>query len=88
MTDTLALNSIGTEKLLIKAFGDKSPRLKECELVQLSIPSSPSMELNAISVPVIRSPLSNQAMNVAVDKFPQLPRRIERFTHDALRRSI
>ena len=56
------------------ASGDKSPRLKECELVQLSIVSNTDMGLyvNAFSVPDICSPLSNQAVNVAVDKYPHL----------------
>lgn len=45
LCNALELNSVGTDKLLIKAFGDESPRLKSCELVQLGITSIDGMEL-------------------------------------------
>ena len=70
----LNLNSIGCDRLLIKAFGEETPKLKSSELVQLSITSIDGMELyvNAYSVPIICSPLSNQATNVAVERYPHL----------------
>ena len=70
----LNLNSLGTDNLLIKTFGEETPRLKSCELVQLSITSIEGMELyvNAYSVPSICSPLSNQAVKLAVNNYPIL----------------
>lgn len=71
---TLQLPVIGSHNLLIKAFGDESPRLRSCELVQLSITSIDGMELyvNAYCVPTICSPLSDQAVRVAVQNYPHL----------------
>ena len=74
MCKALNLPSIGTDNLLIKAFGDESPRLRACNVVQLSITSVDGMKLyvKAYSVPTICSPLSNQAVKLAVEKYPHL----------------
>lgn len=70
----LKLPVVGNDNLLIKAFGDESPRLRSCDLVQLALISDDGMELyvNAYNVPTICNPLSNQAVEVAVQEYPHL----------------
>ena len=45
LQDTLKLPQVGADELLVKAFGDETPKSRYCELVQLSITSVDGMEL-------------------------------------------
>ena len=56
-----------SNKVLIKEFGNDKGTLTSCDTVQLAIKGSDNLTvyINAFVVPVICSPLSNQAISLA-----------------------
>ena len=74
LKNSLGVQPVNKQSLLVKTFGNDSPKLMSCDLVQVSITAPDGLELyvNAFSVPVICSPISNQAAEVAVEKYPHL----------------
>ena len=70
----MGLETVSKQSLLVKTFGNESPKLMSCDLVQVSITATDGLELyvNAFSVPVICSPISNQAVELAVKQYPHL----------------
>ena len=74
LKNSLGVQPVNKQSLLVKTFGNDSPKLMSCDLVQVSITATDGLELyvNAFSVPVICSPISNQAVEVAVEKYPYL----------------
>ena len=74
LKNSLGVQPVNKQSLLVKTFGNDSPKLMSCDLVQISITVTDGLELyvNAFSVPVICSPISNQAVEVALEKYPHL----------------
>ena len=70
----LNLPVIAKEKLMIKAFGDSSPKVRECEIVQIGIKCVDGVEviMTAYVVPVICTPISNQVISGALERHPYL----------------
>ena len=70
----LNLPVIAKEKLIIKAFGDSSPKVRECEIVQIGIKCVHGVEviMTAYAVPVICTPISNQVISGALERHPYL----------------
>ena len=71
---SLNLKAVGKDRLLIKTFGDEAPRVRECEIVQIAVKSLDGMEIyiHAYVVPNICSPITNQVMSIAVEKYEYL----------------
>ena len=74
LRNSLGLETVSKQSLLVKTFGNEYPKLMSCDLVQVSITATDGLELyvNAFSVPVICSPISNQAVELAVKQYPHL----------------
>ncbi len=74
LRSSLGLETVSKQSLLVKTFGNEYPKLMSCDLVQVSITGTDGLELyvNAFSVPVICSPISNQAVELAVKQYPHL----------------
>ena len=74
MRDRLNLPTVKSSKVLIKEFGNDKGTLQSCDSVQLAIKGADNLTvyINAFVVPLICSPLSNQAINVAQDMYPHL----------------
>jgi hypothetical protein len=74
LKNSLGVQPVNKQSLLVKTFGNDFPKLMSCDLVQVSITATDGLELyvNAFSVPVICIPISNQAVEVAVEKYPHL----------------
>ena len=72
--DALELPVIAKEKLLIKTFGDTSPKLTTCEVVQFGILCKDATEfvMHAYVVPVICTPISNQVLSLAIKNYYHL----------------
>ena len=72
----LSLFTMRTEKLLIKTFGCKNEQLKECGLVQFYVKGlgvgSSTVQMTAHVVPLICSPLKDQAVQVAQESYEHL----------------
>jgi hypothetical protein len=70
----LGVQPVNKQSLLVKTFGNDSPKLMSCDLVQVSIAATDGLEMyvNTFSVTVICSPISNQVVEVAVEKYPHL----------------
>ena len=70
----LGLQVTRRDKILIKTFGNTEPQLKTADVVQLAIYFVDQLiifiELYVIEV--VCSPLANQRVNIAVDKYPHL----------------
>ena len=68
----LNLPVFAKEKLMIQAFGDLSPKVRECEVVQIGIKDIDGVELliSAYVVPVICMPISNQVVSGTLEKHP------------------
>ena len=72
LRQALNLPSLKKECLLIKTFGNNSEQIENCNLVQLclqSIRDDLSIYVTAYEVPKICSPLQNQKINSAQQKF-------------------
>ena len=74
LKNSLELQPVNKQSLLVKTFGNDSPKLMSCDLVQVSITAVDGLEVyvNAFSVPFICSPISNHAVEVAVEKYAHL----------------
>ena len=74
MRDRLNLPTVNSDRVLIKEFGNEKGTLKSCDTVQLAIKCADNLTVyvNAFVVPVICSPLSNQAIDFARDMYPHL----------------
>ena len=70
----LSLPVVGKEKLLIKTFGDESPKLRDCEIVQFAVccKNGEAIVMQAYVVPVIWTPISNQVISRAVKHYEHL----------------
>ena len=70
----LGLSVIRRDKILIETFGSTEPQLKTADVVQLAIHCVDQLiifiELYVIEF--VCSPLANQCVNIAVDKYPHL----------------
>ena len=71
---SLNLKVVGKDRLLIKTFGDEAPRVRECEIVQITVKALDGMEIyiHAYVVPNICSPITNQVMSIAVERYEHL----------------
>ena len=77
MRNALQLPTINRETLMIKTFGSETGQLQSCDLVQLCVQGMTSetcLYINAYSVPIICSPLRNQAVNLAARTYQHLNR--------------
>ena len=74
--DALELPVIGKDKLLIKTFGETTPKITTCEIAQFTILCKNGTEfiMQAYVVPVICTPISNQVLSLAVEKYDHLRR--------------
>ena len=74
LRNALGLQPVRKQSLLVKTFGNDSPKLMSCDLVQVSVTASDGLELyvSAFSVPIICSPISNQAVELATKNYPHL----------------
>ena len=61
----LSLPVVGKDKLLIKTFGDESPKLRNCEIVQYAVccKNGEAIVMQAYVVPVICTPISNLVLS-------------------------
>ena len=63
------------EKLLIKTFGQEKEQLKECDLVEFCVgglSESSKVQMTALAVPLIWSPLKDQAIQFAQQSYSHL----------------
>ena len=74
LAQSLNLPIVGKDKIVIKTFGDDSPVLHSCNIVQLAVQclDGEMIYINAYSVPFICSPLSGQRIETAVTNYPHL----------------
>ena len=74
LRSTLKLETVESENLLIKTFGDKSPKVLSCDKVKFAVTDTEGNEIimDAYSVPTICSPISNQSIKVALEEYPHL----------------
>ena len=74
LRDRLNLPAVNSNKVLIKEFGNERGTLQTCDTVQVAIRCADNLTvyINAFVVPLICSPLSNQAINFAKDMYPHL----------------
>ena len=74
LRSTLKLETVESENLLIKTFGDKSPKVLSCNKVKFAVTDTEGNEIimDAYSVPTICSPISNQSIKVALEEYPHL----------------
>ena len=71
---TLNLETVESENLLIKTFGDEPPKVLACNRVKFAVTDTEGNEIvmDAYSVPTICSPISNQSIKVALEEYPHL----------------
>eukprot|EP00795_Rhopilema_esculentum_P011143 gene11143-20028_t len=74
LKNALSLPVIGKDKMFIKTFGKVSPKFTTCEIVQLGIVCKDGTEImvQAYVVPVICTPISNQLLSTAIEKYEHL----------------
>ena len=74
MKRSLNLKVVGKDLLLIKTFEDEASRVRECGIVQITVKSLDRIEIyiHAYVVPNICSPITNQVMSIAVEKYEHL----------------
>ena len=74
LCDKLSLPKIGSEKVLIKTFGNDEPCLTSCDIVQLRIacPDGLNLFIKAYTIPIVCSPLSDQSIGLAKKSYPHL----------------
>jgi len=71
----LNLLSKRKEKLLIKTFGQENGQLKECDVVEFCVSGlseSSKVQMTALAVPLICSPLTDQAVQFAQQSYSHL----------------
>ena len=72
----LSLSAMRTEKLLIKTFGCENEQLKECDVVEFYVKGlgvdSSTVQMTAHVVPLICSPLKDQAVQLAQESYEHL----------------
>ena len=69
------LMSLDDENLMINAFGSTEEKIQTLDLVNVKIQSlcgKGYLVIEVYSVPNICAPISNQTINLAVDKYPML----------------
>ena len=75
LRNRLRLPTLKTEKLLIKTFGDDREQLRECDTVRFAakgLNDNLMLYINAHTVPLICSPIQNQAIQFAVESYDHL----------------
>ena len=74
LQDALKLPAVTSDNLLVKTFANESPRLMSCDMVQISITAMDGLKLyiNAYSATTVCSPISNQEIDIAMEKNPYL----------------
>ena len=72
----LDLSAVKTEKLLIKTFGQENEQLKECDVVEFCVKGlgvdSSTVQMTAHVVPLICSPLKDQAVQLVQQSYEHL----------------
>ena len=74
LRDRLKLQTINTDEVLIKEFGNHTGTLKQCDCVQLAVRCADNLTvyIKAYVVDLICSPISHQAINLAQNMYPHL----------------
>ena len=74
LRNELCLPSIGTEKVLIKTFGNNEPSPKKCNIVQFALECQDNLRvfINAYEVELICGPIANQTIEIAQQRYPHL----------------
>ena len=70
----LNLETVDSENLLVKTFGDENPKILACNRVKFAVMDSEGHDIwmDAYSVPTICSPITNQSIKVALEEYPHL----------------
>ena len=74
LRNTLNLETVESENLLIKTFGDEAPKFLTCNRVKFAVTDTKGnyITMDAYSVPTNCSPISNQSIKVALEEYPHL----------------
>ena len=74
MRNTLNVETVESENLLVKTFGDEASKVLACDKVQVAVTDTKGNDImmEAYSVPTICSPISNQSIKVALEEYPHL----------------
>ena len=75
LREKLGLETVRKELLILRTFGSSESFVKRLDVVKLRVeygPDEKSLCVEVLSVPFICSPLSNQKVSVACEKFPVL----------------
>ena len=75
LKDSLKLSIVGRESMIIKAFGSDSSDVQICDLTTLKIKnrlSDLSVDIQALSVPFIASPIQGQSVQWAKQNYKHL----------------
>ena len=74
LRNTLKLETVESENLLVKTFGDEAPKVLKCDRVKFAVMDTEgnNVMMDAYSVPTICSPISNQSIKVALEEYPHL----------------
>ena len=74
MRNTLNVETVESENLLVKTFGDEASKVLACDKVQVAVTDTKGNDImmQAYSVPTICSPISNQSIKVALEEYPHL----------------
>ena len=74
MRNTLNVDTVESENLLVKTFGDEASKVLACDKVQLAVVDTKGNDITmeAYWVPTICSPINNQSIKVALEEYPHL----------------
>ena len=76
MRNTLNVETVESENLLVKTFGDEASKVLACDMVQLAVVAVDTkgndIMMEAYYVPTICSPISNQSIKIALEEYPHL----------------
>ena len=74
MRNTLNVETVELENLLVKTFGDEASKVLACDKVQVAVTDTKGNDImtEAYSVPTICSPISSQSIKVALEEYPHL----------------
>ena len=74
LRNTLNVETVESENLLVKTFGDKASKVLVCEKVQISVTDTKGNDImmEAYSVPTTCSPIGNQSIKAALEEYPHV----------------
>ena len=74
LRNTLSVETVESENLLVKTFGDEASKVLVCEKVQIAVTDTKGNDImmEAYSVPTICSPISSQSIKAALEEYPHV----------------